>query len=221
MSRGLPSGRMCARRAPRLHHAESRPGNRVESRGARRHRLRPRRVRLKDTIKALLDEMAIPYDDFGTTTAASVDYPDFAEAVARAVVDGRRRPRHPGLRHRHRHGHRREQDPRHPRRAGLGRGDRPPEPRRTTTPTSSPSAGARRRRDRVARHRARVPRHAVRGRPPRAPPRQDRPGSNAKDTHSHGHTTVTAHTPQPAGDRPGGRRRHPRRGRAPGQRASS
>ena len=45
--------------------------------------------RLKDTIKALLDRMGISYEDVGTVTAASVDYPDFAEAAARAVLDGR------------------------------------------------------------------------------------------------------------------------------------
>ncbi|MCU0250731.1 MAG: ribose 5-phosphate isomerase B [Vicinamibacterales bacterium] len=45
--------------------------------------------RLKDTIKALLDTMGIPWEDVGTATAASVDYPDFAEAAARAVLDGR------------------------------------------------------------------------------------------------------------------------------------
>lgn len=45
--------------------------------------------RLKDTIKALLDRMGIPWEDVGTATAASVDYPDFAEAAARAVLDGR------------------------------------------------------------------------------------------------------------------------------------
>ena len=44
---------------------------------------------LKETIKALLDELEVPYEDFGTTSAVSVDYPDFAEAVSRAVVGGR------------------------------------------------------------------------------------------------------------------------------------
>jgi ribose 5-phosphate isomerase B len=45
--------------------------------------------RLKDTVKALLDRMGISYEDVGTATAASADYPDFAEAAARAVLDGR------------------------------------------------------------------------------------------------------------------------------------
>jgi ribose 5-phosphate isomerase B len=44
---------------------------------------------LKDTIKALLDGLGVPWEDFGTVSAASVDYPDFAEAVARAVLGGR------------------------------------------------------------------------------------------------------------------------------------
>jgi ribose 5-phosphate isomerase B len=44
---------------------------------------------LKNTIKRLLDSLNVPYEDFGTASPASVDYPDFAEAVARAVVTGR------------------------------------------------------------------------------------------------------------------------------------
>jgi ribose 5-phosphate isomerase B len=44
---------------------------------------------LKETIKALLDGMGISYEDVGTASAASVDYPDFAAAAARAVVAGR------------------------------------------------------------------------------------------------------------------------------------
>ena len=43
---------------------------------------------LKDTIKALLDRLQVPCEDVGTTSASSVDYPDFAEAVARAVLAG-------------------------------------------------------------------------------------------------------------------------------------
>ena len=41
---------------------------------------------LKDTIKALLERLRVPYEDVGTASTASVDYPDFAAAVA-----GRRR----------------------------------------------------------------------------------------------------------------------------------
>jgi ribose 5-phosphate isomerase B len=44
---------------------------------------------LKETIKALLDELEVPYQDFGATSPVAVDYPDFAEAVSRAVVGGR------------------------------------------------------------------------------------------------------------------------------------
>jgi len=44
---------------------------------------------LKDTIKALLDRLGVPWEDLGTDSSASVDYPDFAQAVARAVLGGR------------------------------------------------------------------------------------------------------------------------------------
>ena len=44
---------------------------------------------LKETIKSLLDELVVPYDDLGTFTTKPVDYPDIAEAVGRAVVAGR------------------------------------------------------------------------------------------------------------------------------------
>jgi ribose 5-phosphate isomerase B len=44
---------------------------------------------LKETIKALLDAMGISYEDVGTASAASADYPDFAAAAARAVIEGR------------------------------------------------------------------------------------------------------------------------------------
>ena len=43
---------------------------------------------LKDSLKRVLDELGVTYKDFGTTTAASVDYPDFAQAVAQAVSRG-------------------------------------------------------------------------------------------------------------------------------------
>ena len=43
---------------------------------------------LKDSIKPLLDRLGIAWRDYGTSADASVDYPDFAEAVARAVADG-------------------------------------------------------------------------------------------------------------------------------------
>jgi len=44
---------------------------------------------LKDSLKRTLDELGATYQDFGTTSAASVDYPDFAQAVAEGVAGGR------------------------------------------------------------------------------------------------------------------------------------
>lgn len=43
---------------------------------------------LKAAIKAYLDEQGIASDDFGTYSAESVDYPDYARKVAEAVVRG-------------------------------------------------------------------------------------------------------------------------------------
>ena len=43
---------------------------------------------LKEEIKKYLDEQKIPYKDFGTDSAVSVDYPDIAYPVAKAVADG-------------------------------------------------------------------------------------------------------------------------------------
>jgi len=45
-------------------------------------------VHLKTDIKKLLDERGDTYTDFGTDTTESVDYPDYADLVARAVADG-------------------------------------------------------------------------------------------------------------------------------------
>jgi len=42
----------------------------------------------KELTAALLDEMGVPYRDFGTDSEESVDYPCYAHAVARAVADG-------------------------------------------------------------------------------------------------------------------------------------
>jgi ribose 5-phosphate isomerase B len=39
-------------------------------------------------LKRLLDEMGVLYEDFGTTNGQSVDYPDFAQAVAQGVGKG-------------------------------------------------------------------------------------------------------------------------------------
>jgi ribose 5-phosphate isomerase B len=44
---------------------------------------------LKDHIKRVLDELGIAYEDFGTSSGQSVDYPDFAQAVAQGVSTGR------------------------------------------------------------------------------------------------------------------------------------
>jgi len=44
---------------------------------------------LKDSLKKLFDEMAISYEDFGTSSGQSVDYPDFARTVAEQVAAGR------------------------------------------------------------------------------------------------------------------------------------
>jgi ribose 5-phosphate isomerase B len=43
---------------------------------------------LKDSLKKTLEELGITYQDFGTSSAASVDYPDFAQAVAEGVASG-------------------------------------------------------------------------------------------------------------------------------------
>ncbi len=42
---------------------------------------------LKEKIKQLLEELEISYKDFGTNSEESVDYPDFAEKVAKGVAD--------------------------------------------------------------------------------------------------------------------------------------
>ncbi len=43
---------------------------------------------LKQYVKTLLDEMGVPYIDFGTNSVASCDYPDFAHPLAMAVETG-------------------------------------------------------------------------------------------------------------------------------------
>lgn len=42
----------------------------------------------KEKIKKTLDELGIEYEDVGTTSADSVDYPDFARQVAERVALG-------------------------------------------------------------------------------------------------------------------------------------
>ena len=44
---------------------------------------------LKERIKAYLDSKSIPYEDFGTYSKDSCDYPVFGRAAAEAVADGR------------------------------------------------------------------------------------------------------------------------------------
>jgi ribose 5-phosphate isomerase B len=44
---------------------------------------------LKNALKRVLDQLGVTYDDLGTGTADSVDYPDYARAVSEGVVDGR------------------------------------------------------------------------------------------------------------------------------------
>lgn len=41
---------------------------------------------LKEQLKHVLDDLRIEYTDVGTASLASVDYPDFAEVVARGVA---------------------------------------------------------------------------------------------------------------------------------------
>ncbi len=43
---------------------------------------------LKETIKSQLAASGVEIDDVGTTSDASVDYPDYAAAVARSVASG-------------------------------------------------------------------------------------------------------------------------------------
>ncbi|MBA3768901.1 MAG: ribose 5-phosphate isomerase B [Blastocatellia bacterium] len=42
----------------------------------------------KETIKRTLDEIGVAYEDMGTDSCDSVDYPDFARKVADAVSSG-------------------------------------------------------------------------------------------------------------------------------------
>ncbi len=42
----------------------------------------------KEAIKKTLDEMSVEYEDVGTDSPDTVDYPDYAERVARRVASG-------------------------------------------------------------------------------------------------------------------------------------
>ena len=44
---------------------------------------------LKETIKTYLDSRMIPYEDFGTFTTESADYPRVAEVVSKAILSGK------------------------------------------------------------------------------------------------------------------------------------
>ena len=46
-------------------------------------------VQLKQQVRRILDERGVAYEDFGTQSADSVDYPDFAARVASEVANGR------------------------------------------------------------------------------------------------------------------------------------
>lgn len=45
-------------------------------------------VHLKEELKNLMDEMGVAYEDVGTHSEASVDYPDIAVEVAKRVMSG-------------------------------------------------------------------------------------------------------------------------------------
>lgn len=44
---------------------------------------------LKEEIKKYLDSKGIAYEDFGTLTGESCDYPDIAQAACKAIASGR------------------------------------------------------------------------------------------------------------------------------------
>jgi ribose 5-phosphate isomerase B len=43
----------------------------------------------KERVKKLLDELNLPYDDFGTAAEESTDYPDWAHRASTAVSEGK------------------------------------------------------------------------------------------------------------------------------------
>ena len=45
-------------------------------------------VVLKEEVKRVLEDLNLPYRDFGTSSDESVDYPDYAARVAAAVASG-------------------------------------------------------------------------------------------------------------------------------------
>ena len=46
---------------------------------------------LKQTLKQALTQWGVSFEDLGTLSEASVDYPDYAHAVARGIAEGRYR----------------------------------------------------------------------------------------------------------------------------------
>ncbi|MFL6374102.1 MAG: ribose 5-phosphate isomerase B [Pyrinomonadaceae bacterium] len=42
----------------------------------------------KEHLKSTLDDLGVEFEDFGTTSTASVDYPDYAKKVGDAVASG-------------------------------------------------------------------------------------------------------------------------------------
>lgn len=42
----------------------------------------------KEKVKEILDEMGVQYEDVGTYSTDSVDYPDYAEKVGKAIENG-------------------------------------------------------------------------------------------------------------------------------------
>ncbi|HBX51024.1 MAG: ribose 5-phosphate isomerase B [Bacteroidetes bacterium RIFOXYA12_FULL_35_11] len=43
----------------------------------------------KEHLKKILDDMKVPYFDFGTHSEESCDYPDFAHPLAKAIEEGK------------------------------------------------------------------------------------------------------------------------------------
>ena len=43
---------------------------------------------LKEALKRVLNDMGVEHQDFGASSASSVDYPDYAQAVAQCVAAG-------------------------------------------------------------------------------------------------------------------------------------
>lgn len=46
-------------------------------------------INLKEIIKKFLDEKGLEYEDFGTYSTDSCDYPDYAKAVCEGVLSGK------------------------------------------------------------------------------------------------------------------------------------